>query len=107
MPSNTSLERNQSLRPCYGLAALGRGDRLVTWVFERRELRTDDIAVKIQFCGVCHSDLHAIRGSGPFPLVPGHEFVGEVTAITVSARGKADAGPTPCRVMLWPLVVST
>lgn len=81
MPSNTSLERNQSMRPGYGLAALVQGDRLVPWAFERRELRPDDIAVKIQFCGVCHSDLHAIRGSGPFPLVPGHEFVGEVTAI--------------------------
>ncbi|AVH72195.1 NAD(P)-dependent alcohol dehydrogenase [Nostoc sp. 'Lobaria pulmonaria (5183) cyanobiont'] len=81
MPSNTSLERNQSLRCCYGLAALGQGDRLVSWAFDRRELRPNDIAVKIQFCGVCHSDLHAIRGKSRFPLVPGHEMVGEVTAI--------------------------
>ncbi len=81
MLSNTSLERSQSTRPCYGLAALSRGDRLVPWAFERRGLRPDDIAVKIQFCGVCHSDLHAIRGNSRFPLVPGHEMVGEVTAI--------------------------
>lgn len=82
MLRNTSIEQNQPMRSCYGLAALVRGDRLVPWTFERRELRPDDIAVKIQFCGVCHSDLHAVRGSsGPFPLVPGHEFVGEVTAI--------------------------
>ncbi|WP_375512396.1 NAD(P)-dependent alcohol dehydrogenase [uncultured Nostoc sp.] len=81
MPSNTSLEQNQSLRCCYGLAALGQGDRLVSWAFDRRELRPNDIAVKIQFCGVCHSDLHAIRGKSRFPLVPGHEMVGEVTAI--------------------------
>ena len=81
MPSNVSLEQSQSTSLSYGLAALSQGDRLVPWTFARRELRPDDIAVKIQFCGVCHSDLHAIRGSGAFPLVPGHEFVGEVSAI--------------------------
>ena len=81
MASNVSLRQHQSVSLSYGLAALNQGDRLVPWAFERRELRSDDIAVKIQFCGVCHSDLHAIRGSGSFPLVPGHEFVGEVTAI--------------------------
>ena len=81
MPKNTSMELKQLMRPCYGLAALSQSDRLVPWEFERQELRSDDIAVKIQFCGVCHSDLHAIRGKSRFPLVPGHEIVGEVTAI--------------------------
>ncbi len=60
---------------------MSQGERLVAWAFERRALRADDIAVKIQFCGVCHSDLHAVRGKSRFPLVPGHEMVGEVTAI--------------------------
>jgi alcohol dehydrogenase (NADP+) len=81
MSSNTPPKQNRATQLSYGLAALSQGDCLVSWSFERRELRPDDIAVKINFCGVCHSDLHAIRGSGPFPLVPGHEFVGEVTAI--------------------------
>lgn len=73
--------RDKMVRRSYGLSALAQSNRLVPWAFERRELRSDDIAVKIQFCGVCHSDLHAIRGSSRFPLVPGHEIVGEVTAI--------------------------
>ncbi|KQY59857.1 alcohol dehydrogenase [Aeromicrobium sp. Root495] len=49
---------------------------------ERRDLRPDDVAVRVTFCGVCHSDLHALAG-GPeaFPVVPGHEFVGEVVEI--------------------------
>ncbi|MEG3843592.1 NAD(P)-dependent alcohol dehydrogenase [Microcoleus sp. herbarium14] len=81
MLGNTSIEQNRPMRPGYGLAALSRGEPLVPWAFERRKLRPDDIAVKIQFCGVCHSDLHAIRGNSRFPLVPGHEMVGEVTAI--------------------------
>lgn len=78
---NTSIEKNRRVRNCYGLATLNQGDRLTPWSFERRELRPNDIAVKIQFCGVCHSDLHAIRGSSRFPLVPGHEIVGEVTEL--------------------------
>ncbi len=51
---------------------------------ERRDLRDDDLAVRVDFCGVCHSDLHAISGALGKPtegLVPGHEFTGTVTAI--------------------------
>ncbi len=49
---------------------------------ERRELRHDDVAVRVDHCGVCHTDLHALRAhTGEGPLVPGHEFTGAVTAI--------------------------
>ena len=45
----------------------------------RRDLRPDDIAVRVDFCGVCHTDLHAVRGhNGEDVLVPGHEFTGVV-----------------------------
>ena len=51
---------------------------------ERRDLGSDDVAVHVTYCGVCHTDLHAIRAlpadGAPTPLVPGHEFVGTVTA---------------------------
>jgi alcohol dehydrogenase (NADP+) len=49
--------------------------------FERRDLRPDDVAVRVTWCGVCHSDLHAAQAlaEGAPPLVAGHEFVGEVT----------------------------
>lgn len=49
---------------------------------ERRDLRDDDIAVRIDYCGVCHSDLHRIRGAfgGVGTPVTGHEFTGTVTA---------------------------
>ncbi|MGW1060187.1 NAD(P)-dependent alcohol dehydrogenase [Micromonospora rubida] len=49
---------------------------------ERRDLRPDDIAVQVDYCGVCHSDLHALHDDGQHPkapLVPGHEFTGVVT----------------------------
>ncbi|MDX8030387.1 NAD(P)-dependent alcohol dehydrogenase [Lentzea sp. BCCO 10_0856] len=45
----------------------------------RRDLRRDDIAVRVDHCGVCHTDLHAVRGhKGDDLLVPGHEFTGVV-----------------------------
>ncbi|MET8369096.1 NAD(P)-dependent alcohol dehydrogenase [Micromonospora profundi] len=47
----------------------------------RRDLRPDDIAVRVDYCGVCHSDLHALRDHDLHALlVPGHEFTGVVTA---------------------------
>jgi uncharacterized zinc-type alcohol dehydrogenase-like protein len=68
-----------------GLQASAPDENLQRVTIERRELRPDDVAVKISFCGVCHSDLHALHTpaaqGGTFPLVPGHEFVGEVTAV--------------------------
>jgi uncharacterized zinc-type alcohol dehydrogenase-like protein len=52
--------------------------------FERRDPRPNDVVIAIRYCGVCHSDLHTARGewSGTrFPCVPGHEIVGQVTAV--------------------------
>ena len=52
--------------------------------FERRALRPDDVAIKITYAGICHSDLHTVRGDWGgtvYPSIPGHEIVGRVTAI--------------------------
>jgi uncharacterized zinc-type alcohol dehydrogenase-like protein len=54
---------------------------------ERRDVRGDEIAIRVDYCGVCHSDLHAIHGltnKSTDELVPGHEFTGMVTAIGTS-----------------------
>lgn len=51
---------------------------------ERRTPGDRDVAIDILFCGVCHSDLHTVRGEWAgtqFPSVPGHEIVGRVTAV--------------------------
>ena len=65
---------------------------------ERRDLRPDDLAVRVDYCGVCHTDLHAVRGhdgEAGRPLVPGHEFTGVVTeagpAVTRFSVGDAVA----------------
>lgn len=50
----------------------------------RRGLRHDDVLIEISHCGICHSDLHSARndwGFTTYPIVPGHEIVGTVTAV--------------------------
>lgn len=57
---------------------------LHAFFFDRRELRANDVHIQIQYCGVCHSDVHQVRnewGAGKFPMVPGHEIVGKVVAV--------------------------
>ena len=49
-----------------------------------RELTADSVAINIKYSGICHSDIHQVRDEwfeGIFPMVPGHEIVGEVTAV--------------------------
>src|SRR6476646_2088947 len=51
---------------------------------ERRALRDEDVAIRITYAGICHSDLHQCRNdwhNSIYPVVPGHEIIGEVTAI--------------------------
>ena len=65
-------------------AAYDAKSPLKPWTFERRTPGDDDVAIKIAYCGVCHSDIHQARdewGGSMFPMVPGHEIVGHVTAI--------------------------
>ncbi len=50
----------------------------------RREVGETDIEIDILYCGVCHSDIHTARnewGGSVFPVVPGHEIVGRITAV--------------------------
>ena len=49
---------------------------------ERRQVGPRDVLIQLQFVGICHSDIHTVRGDwGPqsYPLAPGHEIVGVVT----------------------------
>jgi len=67
-----------------GYAAHSTTAELEPWTFERRELRANDVQMEILYCGVCHSDLHQSRndwGWSSYPVVPGHEIVGVVTAV--------------------------
>ena len=57
---------------------------LAPWSLERRAPRAGEVLIDIRYCGICHSDLHTVRGEwGPvqYPMVPGHEIVGHVAAV--------------------------
>ena len=69
---------------CTGYAAQSATEPLAPFSFNRRDLGKQDVRIEIQFCGVCHSDLHFSRDEWHFtvyPAVPGHEIVGRVTHI--------------------------
>jgi D-arabinitol dehydrogenase (NADP+) len=53
------------------------------------EIKSDDVLVQIDACGLCGTDLHIHEGEfGPnFPLIPGHEFTGEIVALGGAVKG--------------------
>jgi uncharacterized zinc-type alcohol dehydrogenase-like protein len=68
----------------YAYAASDAQSKLAPFEFQRRELREHDVQMEVLFCGVCHSDLHQARNewkNSIYPVVPGHEIVGRVTAV--------------------------
>jgi alcohol dehydrogenase (NADP+) len=67
-----------------GYAVHDKKSPLVPFNFERREPRANDVVVEIAYSGICHSDIHQARdewGGSIYPMVPGHEIVGHVTAV--------------------------
>lgn len=57
---------------------------LATTTIERRDVGPHDVLIEIKYAGICHSDIHTVRGDwGPqqYPLVPGHEIAGIVTKV--------------------------
>ncbi|MCK7552592.1 MULTISPECIES: NAD(P)-dependent alcohol dehydrogenase [Marinobacter] len=70
---------------------------------ERRAPRPDDVAIEIDYCGVCHTDIHFAQndwGVTEYPVVPGHEIVGRVTSVgpQVKAFKEGDVVGVGCMV---------
>ena len=71
-------------------AAKEAGGKLEKYQYELPNIGNEEVDIKVHFCGVCHSDLSMINnewGMTQFPLVPGHEIVGEVTALGSEVKG--------------------
>lgn len=65
-------------------AAQSATSGLAPATIERRQPRPDDVAIDILYCGVCHTDIHYVHndwGTARYPLVPGHEIIGRVSAV--------------------------
>jgi len=70
--------------PTRGYATQNSSAHFAPFDFKRRDVGPHDVLIKILFCGICHSDIHSAKnewGGAIYPMVPGHEIVGEVTAI--------------------------
>ncbi len=84
------------MRTTVGWMAQGPSRTLRRTPLKRRDLRPDDLAVRVDYCGVCHTDLHAVEargGAGDAALVPGHEFTGVVTATGTAVTRFAAGDP--------------
>ncbi|MCE1179412.1 MAG: NAD(P)-dependent alcohol dehydrogenase [Micrococcales bacterium] len=66
------------------LSVPSAGSSFEQTTIEQRELRDDDVRIDIHYAGICHSDIHQVReewGSAIFPMTPGHEIAGVVSAV--------------------------
>lgn len=65
-------------------AAPAAGAPLGATTIQRREVGPRDVLIDIAYCGICHTDIHTVRGEWgerSYPLVPGHEISGVVAAV--------------------------
>ena len=72
-----------------GFAAQSATSPLGPFEFARRDARADDVVIDILYCGICHTDIHQARnewGRSNYPMVPGHEIIGRVTAVGASVK---------------------
>ena len=72
-------------------AATEKGGALKPFEYEPGALGAEQVEVKVEHCGICHSDLSMLDnewGSTQYPFVPGHEIVGSITAIGPQVKGR-------------------
>ncbi|MEO3778274.1 NAD(P)-dependent alcohol dehydrogenase [Micromonospora sp. B11E3] len=68
----------------HAYAAPSPSEPLAPTIIERRDVGPNDVLIEIKYAGICHSDIHTVRGDWgpqPYPLVPGHEIVGVVAEV--------------------------
>lgn len=71
-------------------AAMQAGAALQPYQFDAGELQPHQIEVKVEYCGLCHSDLSVIQNdwqSSVYPAVAGHEIIGTVIRLGAEAKG--------------------
>jgi uncharacterized zinc-type alcohol dehydrogenase-like protein len=84
LPADTPAPDKGAGRLAAAYGAVSNESGLVPLTLARRAPKADDVEIAIEFCGLCHSDVHATRGewgSQNYPLVPGHEIVGTVRRV--------------------------
>ncbi|CAN6248097.1 unnamed protein product [Urochloa humidicola] len=67
-----------------GWAAMNESGKVEPFIFKRRENGVDDVTIKVQYCGMCHTDIHFMKNHWDitmYPVVPGHEITGIVMKV--------------------------
>jgi cinnamyl-alcohol dehydrogenase len=67
-----------------GWAARDATGHLSPYTYNLRRTGAEDVVLKVLYCGICHTDLHQTKnhlGASKYPMVPGHEVVGEVVEV--------------------------
>ncbi|GLT44178.1 hypothetical protein SLA2020_180920 [Shorea laevis] len=81
---DTHSPADEHPRKAFGWAARDPSGVLSPFNFSRRAPEEKDVAFKVLYCGICHTDLHMVKNEFDltvYPVVPGHEIVGEVTEV--------------------------
>ena len=75
--------------PITAYASLARGKALEPFTYDPAPLGPHDVEIAVTHCGICHSDVHMIDndwGITKYPLIPGHEIVGTISALGPDVR---------------------
>ncbi len=70
--------------PSKGFAVTSTNGKFQPYEFNRHAIGDDEIKIDILYAGICHSDVHHVRGDWgkeEYPMVPGHEIAGKVSAV--------------------------
>jgi len=71
-------------------AASEVGGKLNPFSYDLPKIGSEEVDIKVHYCGICHSDLSMLNnewGMTQYPLVPGHEVIGEVVEIGSQVKG--------------------
>ena len=79
----------------HAYAAMATKGTLKRYDYEAGPLGADDVEIRVTHCGICHSDIAMIDndwGQSQYPLVPGHEVIGIITALGANVGGRRQVG---------------
>lgn len=80
----THVSAQESRIPSKGYALFSKDGSFQTYEFTRHAIGEHDILIRTLYCGICHSDIHQVHSDWreeTYPIVPGHEIVGEVVQV--------------------------
>lgn len=78
------------MKKIHGWVAYGAKQKLEPFTYDPGPLGPEEVEIAVEYCGLCHSDLSILNndwGLSKYPLVPGHEAVGQVVAAGDDVKG--------------------